>query len=316
MAGFMSDIVTVTMNPTIDVSTAVDRVVPTRKLRCHGMRRDPGGGGINVARVVRRLGGDVAALYPIGGMVGQLLRRLVDAEDFESIAIPVAEETRENFTATEDATGHQYRFVLPGPHLSEAEWRHCLDALKSLPARPGFVVLSGSLPPGPPDDFYVRAAQIAKDHGARIVLDTSGPALSVTLEAGVDLIKPNLRELQDLTGLTAVDRASMLAACRELIAKGRTKAVALTLGGEGAILVTADGAWRASALPIKVVSTVGAGDSFLGGMVWALSAGRTMPEAFRCGVAAGSAAVLTPGTDLCHREDVERLIGEVRVEKI
>ena len=173
----MADIVTLTVNPSIDVSASVERVAPFHKLRCIAERRDPGGGGINVARVLKRLGADVTAIYPTGGALGQLLRRLVDQEGVPGLTTPVLGETREDFTVIEQSTGRQYRFVLPGPRLSEQEWRACLDAFSSLDQRVRFVVGSGSLPPGVPDDFYGRIAQVAKQAGRKLFIDTSGPPL-------------------------------------------------------------------------------------------------------------------------------------------
>ena len=310
----MARILTLTMNPAIDVSTSVDRVAPTRKLRCALARRDPGGGGINVARVVRRLGARATAVYPTGGVIGELLRRLVDAEDVDSVTVPVREETREDFTALETSTGDQFRFVLEGPHLSGAEWMACLEAVAAQTQRPDLIVVSGSLPPGVPDDFYARVAEIARAWDVRLALDCAGPALKAALEHGVYLVKPNLGELAELVGARLADMPSRIAACRSLIAAGRAEAVALTLGADGALLVTADRAWRAAAPPIEAVSAVGAGDSFLGGMAWALASGRPLDEAFRYGMAAGSGAVLSPGTELCHAADVWRLADEVVVE--
>jgi 6-phosphofructokinase 2 len=310
----MQEIVTLAMNPSIDVSTSTHHVAPVEKLRCGAIRRDPGGGGINVARVLRRFGADVTAIYPIGGSMGRLLRHLVDAEDIASIPVQIAEETRESFTVFEESTERQYRFVLPGPHLSRHEYRNCLDALDSLDRRPGFFVVSGSLPPGVPDDFYAQIAPRAKTWGARLICDTSGPALKSALTEGVYLVKPNLRELSELVGTELTDEKSRIAACVALVERGSAEIVALTLGDQGALLVTRDRAWRARAVPIQPVSTVGAGDSFLGAMVWSLASGHDLPTAFRYGVAAGTAALLTPGTELCRPEDVDRLRREVAVE--
>lgn len=304
------------MNPAIDVSTSVDRVLPTRKLRCTAARRGPGGGGINVARVVCRLGAEATALYPIGGSVGQLLRRLVDAENVWSVAIPVREETREDFTAFETATGDQFRFVLSGPRLSDTEWLNCLEAVASFEQRPDFIVVSGSLPPGVPEDFYARIAEIARRRAVPLALDSSGPPLKGGVDRGIDLLKPNLRELRELTGEPLIDEASWIAACARLVTTGKAHAVALTLGHRGTLLVTQEGAWRAGPLPIKPVSTVGAGDSFLGAMVWALASGRPVDEAFRYGVAGGSAALLAPGTELCRASDVRPLLDRVVVEPL
>jgi len=312
----MAHILTITMNPAIDVSTSVEQVRPTQKLRCAAARREPGGGGINVARVVGRLGSDVTALYTVGGAVGQLLRRLVDEENIRSLAIPVREETREDFTALETATGDQFRFVLSGPQLSGAEWQSCLDAFAAFGEQPDFIVASGSLPPGVPEDFYVRIAEIARRRGAPLALDASGAPLKAALDHGVDLVKPNLAELRALTGKPLADQASWIAACESLVAAGNAKVVALSLGHRGALLVTQDGAWRAAPLPIRPASTVGAGDSFLGAMVWALASGRSLEDAFRHGVAGGSAALLAPGTGLCHAADLRELLDRVVVEAV
>ncbi|MGC2690705.1 MAG: PfkB family carbohydrate kinase, partial [Pseudolabrys sp.] len=146
----MPDIVTLTINPAIDIFVNVERVEPTRKLRGSAPKRDPGGGGINVARVAYRLGSTVAAIYPTGGAIGKLLHRLVEREGIASLVTPSHVETRENFTAYEESTGEQYRFVLPGSRLHRAEWEAVLDKLSSLTDKPKFVVASGSVPPGVP----------------------------------------------------------------------------------------------------------------------------------------------------------------------
>jgi 6-phosphofructokinase 2 len=312
----MALIVTLTPNPAIDISTSVDEVVPVRKLRCEAARRDPGGGGINVARVVQRLGAEVTAVYPAGGCTGELLRRLVKREGLQSVAIPVAEETRESFTALDQKSGEQYRFVLPGAPLSEAEWRACLDALEAVDPLPPFVVCSGSLPPGVPDDFYARVARFAKARGAKLILDTSGEPLARALQEGVYLVKPNLRELQELADMPLADEKSWLTATRRLIEAGSAQVIALTLADRGALLVTRDGALRASTPDVKVVSTVGAGDSFVGGIVWALANGHGTTDAFRWGLAAGTAAVLNSGTELSHASDISRLFEQVKPTRL
>jgi 6-phosphofructokinase 2 len=307
-------IVTFTMNPAIDVSSALPRVLPAHKLRCNSVQRDPGGGGINVARVVARLGGAVRAIYPVGGPIGDLLRRLVDAEAVASETIPVAQDTRESFTVDEEETGKQYRFVLPGPELTDSERAQCLAAVARIRPKPRFFVASGSLSAGAPHDFIARAARTAKALGASAVVDTSGPALAAALEEGVFLVKPNLRELQGLMGLSLDTRNQQLAAARNLIEKGAAEMVALTLGHDGGLLVTQRQAFYAPALPVELVSTVGAGDSFLGAMLWGLDTEQSVESAFKHGIAAGSAALLSPGTGLCKPEDVQRLYPQVHLE--
>jgi 6-phosphofructokinase 2 len=310
------DIVTLTINPAVDIFVNVGRVEPVRKLRCSAPKRDPGGGGINVARVVHRLGGNVAAIYPIGGAIGKLLQRLVEREGIDSVVTPSHVETRENFTAFEEETGEQYRFVLPGSKLHRAEWEACLDKLATLPEKPKFVVASGSIPPGVPSDFFAMVARHAKALGAKMVLDTSGAGLAPALDEGVTLIKPNQHELSDFVGEKLEAESDYIAACRKLIAASRTEAVALTLGEDGALLITAGHVWRAEPMKIEVTSAVGAGDSFLGGMVAALASNRPIDEAFRTGVAAASAAVMSPGTELCRQEEVQRLMPEVTISEI
>lgn len=312
----MTDIVTLTMNPAVDVSTSADRVVSEHKLRCSQPLRDPGGGGINVARVATRLGADVKALYPRGGETGALLHRLIDAEGIASLAVHVAGETREDITVYENESGEQFRFVFPGPELSEDEWRECLAAICSLKGRPAWFVASGSLPPGAPEDFYGRAARAAKACGARVIVDTSGPALGAALDEGVFLVKPNLRELRQMTGETLDDQESRIDAARRLVAAGRTEIVALSLGHDGALFVTAEAAWRAPALEVKLVSAVGAGDSFVGGLTWSLASGHSPEEAFHYALAAGAAALLTPGTELSRADDIHRLYPQVALQRL
>lgn len=309
----MTKIITVTINPAVDVSTSVDRVEAVRKLRCKAERREPGGGGINVARVINRFGGDVRAVYAAGGVIGALLRELVEAEGVLAHPVAIAGVTRESFTVEEEATQNEFRFVLPGPVLSEIEWRSCLDEVALLAGDGGYVIASGSLARGVPEDFYARLAGVAKAANSRFVVDASGPALKLALEAGVHLAKPNLRELEDMLGEQLPDRDSQVSACRRLIREQKAEIIALSLGSAGALVVTRDAAWFADPLAVKVMSSVGAGDSFLGAMVWALSSGRDLAHALRQGVAAGSAALLAPGTQLCNPADVARLAVDVKL---
>ena len=307
----MTDIVTITPNPAVDLSTSVERIVPVSKLRGTSQRRDPGGGGINVARVIKRLGGDVSAIYSVGGVTGELLRKLLDKAGVASRTFAIAEETREDFFVSEISTGQPYRFILPGPRLSESEWQECLRLLSGIEPFPRFVVASGSLPDGVPDDFYARVARIAKQRGARMILDTSGRALAEAVAEGVDLIKPNLREMRELAGSEPSNANEWEAAARALVHSGKVAVIALTMGHLGAVLVTRDQVLRAQPLPVTPVSAVGAGDSFLGALIWRLAAGADLRKSFRQAVAAGAAALLNPGTELCRPDDVKRLAEQV-----
>lgn len=306
-------ILTFTPNPALDLSTSTDRVEPVRKLRCAAPRLDPGGGGINVARVLHRLGLEVRAVYPAGGPTGSRLTGLLAREGLDSLTIQIAGETRQSFTVADRHDGAEYRFVLPGPVLSAAEWQACLDLVFSGTAAGDLLVVSGSLPPGVDPEAMAALARRAGTAGLRLALDSSGPALAAALAAGVWLVKPSLRELADLLDRPLEARADRVAACRELVARGAAEIVALSLGEEGALLVTAGQALEARGLAVEAVSTVGAGDSFLAGLLHGLTGGAAPAEALRQAIAAGSAALLAPGTSLSRADDVRRLAPGVEV---
>lgn len=304
----MPRIATLTLNPAMDLSTATAQVEPTRKLRCSLPRYDPGGGGINVARVVAELGGDVVAVYPAGGPFGDMLERILAALALPQLRVPIAGDTRESFTVDETATGRQFRFVLPGPELSAAEQQACLDAIAALDPAPEFIVLSGSFPPGVALAYFDAVAALARRIKARLVLDCSGEALAYAAgRGGIHLLKPSLSELATLMGGKVEGAAAQEAALRELIGRGVAEVIVLSLGGEGAVLASKEGIERFAPLDVPVCSAVGAGDSMVGAMVLALSRGWSLTDAVRYGIAAGSATILRPGTELCRAEDVERL---------
>jgi len=308
-------LVTLTLNPAVDISTSVDRIEAEVKMRCGEAHRDPGGGGINVARVLSRTGADVTALYPAGGVTGRILQELVARDGIEDIVIPLAGETRESFTAFERLTGNEFRFVLAGPELDKTAWTATRNALETMNGVL-FVVASGSLPPGAPEEAYAEIADITRKLGARLAVDTSGAALAAALRERPYLIKPNLRELRELTGLPIQTDKETLDAARRLVGEKRADAVAVTLGADGAMLVCEEGSWRGRAPEITPVSSVGAGDSFLAMLIHALASGQSMSEALRAGMAGGTAALLSPGTELCRMEDVERLLPQISIEEI
>jgi len=309
----MPRFVTFTPNPALDLSTSVDRLVGSHKLRCAAPEVHPGGGGINVARVLHRLGGEVLALYPAGGATGERLHALLAAEGVPDRPLPIAGETRESLTVLARDSGQEYRFVLPGPRLSDAEWQAALTHLQTLPSAPAWLISSGSLPPGVADDGHAQVARLAQHIGARMVVDSSGAALSAALAQGVWLVKPSLRELSDLAGTPLSTRAEQKQAARDLIGRGHAQVVALSLGAEGALLVTADQCLQADALPVPVAGSVGAGDSFLAGLIWALDRQAHPAQALATAMAAGAAAVMRTGTLLCQSVDVERMQQEVHV---
>jgi 6-phosphofructokinase 2 len=302
----MDPIVTLTMNPALDIATTTESIVPGHKLRCEVPRYDPGGGGINVARAVHALGGDSLAIFPAGGPAGAQISRLLDAEGVAHQALPISGFTRESLNVEERTTGNQYRFILPGPELTPCETTACLIALRQATPRGGYVVASGSLPLGVPADFYARVGATVRDAGARFVLDTSGPALSAA-GGNIYLVKPSLRELEELSGRNIATDADQERAALKLIARGIAQIVVVSLGAAGALLAISAGVERFAAVPVEAQSTVGAGDSMLAGILVALARGWNPSAAVRYGIAAGAAAMLGRGTQLCRREDVERL---------
>lgn len=304
------------MNPAVDIATDVARIEPMHKLRCGPARRDAGGGGINVARAVLRLGGEPIAIFPSGGATGTILETLLRAEDLDFRSIRIGGETREDFAVRETSTGRQYRFVLPGPDLSEREIQECVDTILEVVHGPAILVASGSLPPGISSTFYAKVAHIAAANSALFVLDCSGAALKSALGNDLYLIKPSQRELSELTGEELSDRDACLSACRRIVKENGSRLVALSLGGEGALFVGRDFALSATAPKIEAKSSVGAGDSFLGALVFELSRSASPSQALKTAVAAGSAAMLSPGTGLCDAQDVMKLRPQVCVNEL
>jgi 6-phosphofructokinase 2 len=299
-------IVTLTMNPALDIATATEVVRPTHKLRCEEPRYDPGGGGINVARAAHRLGGDALAVFPVGGLSGERLCQLLQTEGVPHDTIPIGGSTRESFAIVEQATGEQYRFVLPGPCLSGAEQEKCIEKLAALLRDASYLVASGSLPKGVPNGFYRRIGDLAQRHAIPFVLDTSGPALTGAGD-GIFLLKTSLTELEQLAGAPLPEAADQERAARNIIADGRAQNLVLSLGASGALLATENGVRRFAAIPVDAVGSVGAGDSMLGGIVSRLASGQALGDAVQFGMAAGAAAMLRAGTGLCDRDDTERL---------
>jgi 6-phosphofructokinase 2 len=302
----MDSIVTLTMNPALDVTVAAEAVRPTDKVRCSRARYDAGGGGINVAKIAHVLGAPVSAVFPAGGASGDIVTRLVAQAGVPFRRIDIAEPTRESFTIDETGTGLQYRFVLPGPRLTPAEQAGCVDQLRGGASSAQFVVASGSLPPGVPADFYQRIADVCGDTGARFVLDTSGAGLR-HVHHGVFVLKASVRELRECVGRDLTTESEQLDAAHELVDSGRAEAVVVSLGAQGALLATPTESCRFDAIPMRAVSGVGAGDAMVAGITVGLTRGWPLSMSVRFGMAAGAAMLMTPGTAPCTRADTERL---------
>ncbi len=307
-------IVTATPNPALDVSTSVDRVVAEHKLRCGPTRLDPGGGGINVSRVVRNLGGRSIAVYAVGGPTGQAYRELLEREGIVGRAVRIAASTRQSFTVDETDTGEQFRFVLQGPEMREPEWRAFLSAIARRHAHPRLHRAQRKPAAGSARSTSTRASRTSPASGAPDASSTRrGPLCARRSMKACSSSSRACASWASWSAPTLDDEKDMQDAAHELVHAGACDVVALTLGAAGALLVTADGAMRLPTPVVEVQSTVGAGDSFLGALVLRLAQGRDLAAAFRSAVAAGSATAMLPATDLCRLDDVAALEAGLEV---
>jgi 6-phosphofructokinase 2 len=302
----MSKIVTVTLNPAIDKSTFIDVLVPEKKMKCAKPFFEPGGGGVNVARAIKKLGGDAIAVYLAGGYTGKFYQQLLAEEKIQSVAVEIAQHTRENLIVLDKSSNLQYRFGMPGPVISDSEWKALLVTLEKMEDI-NFLVASGSVPEGIPADIFAQMAKIAKKKNAKFVADTSGEALKHAADEGVYLLKPNLRELSSLAGEEELDMEHVNKVAHEIIKTKKCEVLIVSIGENGALLFTKDFSCQVTPPVVKRKSTVGAGDSMVGGIVYSLSQGKDIFEAVQFGVACGTAATMNFGTQLCNKDDAEKI---------
>lgn len=305
-------IVTLTVNPALDVAMEAGEVRPGHKIRTRGTTYDPGGGGINVSRVIHALGGETLAVMATGGPTGRFIEQLLGDAGVQYRTVAVAGATRISLTVRETSSGAEYRFVPEGALLKPSDAEGILTLLADL--RADWLVASGSLPPGFPADFYARVARLARREDLRFALDTSGVALEPALHQGIDLLKTSLSEFQSIVGSTSSDDDALAGQASRLAATGAASMIALTLGDRGAILATPERRIVQPALPVQVHSGVGAGDSFLAGLVLGLAQQKSPDEALRLGMVSGAAAVTSRGTARVTRRQVEALLADMRVE--
>lgn len=306
----MPKILCLALNPAIDISSDAEVVRHTHKTRTHNQQQFPGGGGINVARVIVTLGGTCELMFLSGGATGELLEAMLKPLPIVERAFKIHDPVRVAFAVHETSTNLEYRFVPEGPLVSEAELAPVFEAVGTSDA--DYVVASGSLPRGAPDDTYVRLADIVAKAGARFVLDTSGAPLAEALsKSKMFLVKPSLGEFEAFLG-RKLSHDEVGAAAQAYARSGAAQYIAVTLGGDGAVLASADQIIRLPAIEVPVNSATGAGDSFVAGMVWSLAQGNTIEDAFLFGQAAGAATVMTAGTELCRRQDVSDLFERAR----
>jgi 6-phosphofructokinase 2 len=302
-------IVTVTLNPCIDKSSRVEKIKPDSKLRCSEVVNEPGGGGINVSKALRKLETVSVALFPAGGHNGGMLQGLLRDEGIHFHAVDTKVETRENWIVVEGSTNQQFRFTFPGRAVDEQTIITLIDEIRHF--SPSFVVASGSLPPGLPDYFYGMIVKQSNAIGAKCIVDTSGPALQYLQGRKAYLIKPNIGELCRMLNIESLDKDEVPAAAQQAIADGYAEVMAVSMGPDGAWLVSADERHFAPAPDVPKRSTVGAGDSMVAGMTYMLQKGASLQNALAMGVACGSAATMNEGTQLFKADDAMRLYHQV-----
>lgn len=308
-------VITFTMNPAVDVFGETGQIFDDSKTRCRQTAVEPGGGGINVARNIRRMGSPTLAVFPSGGLHGEQLQRLLNEDKQPFIAIPIGGDSRQNMAITDLSRKVMHHFVFPGPDLTDKEMRACHDTL--LKYNPPFLVLSGSLPDHVQQDFYAQVTEAAASAGSKVLLDTSGAALTKSFYHGAYLAKLNRREFASLGFDEHSSVQQLHTDMQTLVAEGAVEVLIVTLTRGGALLVDNTGrSLHFSAPKVPIVSHVGAGDSFMSALTHQLMQGAPLERAFKYGVAAACVTVQCEGNQLTDFDWVERTLDEIQAEDI
>lgn len=308
-------IYTVTLNPALDKTVTVPGFTIDEVNRVSGLREDPGGKGINVSKVISKLGGRSRALALLGGQVGSKIEALLGKEDIDVWRFESGGETRTNLKVVDPVLGTNTDINEPGPQTSAARLGQVLDELVSSLCEGDLVVLSGSLPSGAPTSTYERWAEACSDAGARVFLDADGESLACGLRARPYLAKPNDAELARLCGRSLEGAADVAREARGLVEGGVAMAV-VSMGGAGAVIATSERVILARSPKVKVGSTVGAGDSVVAAFAYACERGLSLDETARLAMATGSANVMQSGTQAAERAQVDALLDQVVIEEL
>ncbi len=307
-------IATVTLNPSLDRTITVHGLMVDGSNRWTSLRHYAGGKGIDVSRAIHEMGEQTVAYGFIGGHEGRAVEILLDEEGVPFSFTPIEQETRTNFIISDTKVSKQTIINAPGPHISKKELERFLKKLREIPP-PDLMVASGSIPPGVPVDIYSNIVLGARDYNVRTILDSTGQWLEEGIKAKPYLIKPNVREAGELLKRELPTEEAIVEAALNLVEMG-IEVVVISRGKDGIIVATKREILKAVPPLLKVRSAVGAGDCTVAGFALKLAKGEPLIEACRLAVAMGSAAVLTPGTELCHRADVEGLLPQVEVYKM
>jgi len=312
----MKKILTLTLNPSLDISSATAEFLPRQKLRCAPPLYNAGGGGINISRAIRNLGGESVALLTRGGAIGTLLVDRLNELSIPCRTFDIAGMTRQNFAVSEQKSGDQLRFVMPGPHLTPREERNLLDFISRQAENFDYVVASGSLPPDMEENFYGRLADILAHQDNALIVDTSGRDLAQAIDAPVELIRCNRWEFSELLNRPIDSIAQALDAAREILHQGRCGALCVAVGAQGVLYVDRERAFHAIPPHVEIISMVGAGDSLVAGLVLSLARGAVVEQALTYGMACASATIGAPGTELCAKDQVAALLPQVKFHNL
>ncbi|TRZ51740.1 MAG: 1-phosphofructokinase [Dehalococcoidia bacterium] len=307
-------IATITLNPTIDRTISVHGLVLDEANRWTNLRLYAGGKGIDVSRAIHEMGGKTTAYGFIGGDTGRTVEILLDEEGVPFSFTPIGRETRTNFIITDTKASRQTRIDAPGPRISERELERFRQKIGRIDPKPALMVIGGSVPPGIPPNIYYDIVTECKDFGIRCILDSEGQWLMEGIKAKPYLIKPNVREAEGLLDTKLPTEEAIIKAALNLVEMNLEIAV-VSRGKDGIIAATKERIVKAVPPPVKVRSAVGAGDCTIAGLALKLAGGESLIEACRLAAAMGTAAVLTPGTELCHRADVEELLPQIEVSE-
>lgn len=301
-------IITLTVNPALDKSAKIDGLIPTQKLKCHSIQYHAGGGGINVSRLLKNLDTETTCIATSGGDTGKYLTDLLVKQHIEIKVIPVEGWTRENLSVVDTQSGLQYRFGMPGNELGETEMDAIKKLLNEIVEPQDILVLSGSLAPKMPSDFYAQLIKSLADKNLKVVIDTSGEALKEALKEKVYLIKPNQRELAQLAEKEFMYTVEQETFAMELIKSEKAQYVVVSLGARGAFLACDDGVFYKSTPSVKVKSTIGAGDSMVAGLIYGILNEFPPEKILKWGVACGVATTMSEGTALGTKEDIDTVL--------
>ncbi|MFC1984445.1 1-phosphofructokinase [Chloroflexota bacterium] len=303
---------TITLNPSLDEHITVNGLMVDEANRWARLKRYAGGKGIDVSRAIHEMGGVTTAYGFIGGPEGRALEIFLDEKGVQFSFTPIKQETRTNFIITDSKTSKQTRIDAPGPRISQKELERFTRKINNIYPRPDLMVVGGSLPRGIPDNIYYNIVMEARRHRVRTILDAEGPWLTEGIQAKPYLIKPNIHEAEELLERELSTEDTIIEAALEIVGKGVEVAV-ISRGRDGIIAASKKSIVKAIPPPVKVRSAVGAGDCTVAGLALKLAYNEPLIEACRLAVAMGTAAVLTQGTELCHREDVKKLLPQVLV---